>query len=416
MGVFDEVPLSPKLRGDRKHGRVPDFQMSRARPRVAIIATLDTKREETEYFMASLSALGMDCKCVDSSFGPTFSSVAGGSKMKAMEMAVEKVCSELGMIDADGIDAVVGLGGGTGSQVAATAIARTLPGTPSALVTTLASDPRSLAACSGMILIPTIVDIFGLNPILRNRLETAASVVAGLARNKMKAKSRLSGDSVAMTALGVTADAASRIASRIRSAGFEVTVFHANGYGGNALADQAGKGTFVGVVDCTLHELTGLAFDSRTSVRRDRISALGGIPRVVLPGGVNFFSRELRKCPAGDLEGRQVFLHSPAFTHVGLVPGEMARVGRLLAEELLRAPELTAVVLPMGGFSSEDRPGGALENPDGRVAFADELTRHARHAIEILRLDSHLDNETTASAVAGKLRELMNEVVQSEGR
>ena len=75
---------------------------------------------------------------------------------------------------------------------------------------------------------------------------------------------------------------------------------------------------------------------------------------------------------------RPHYRHSGYFTHVQLTEPEMESQAIALADALNAATGPTHVLLPMGGFSHEDRPGGAIEAPRLREIAADVLMSEAR--------------------------------------
>ena len=275
---------------------------------------------------------------------------------------------------------------------------------PKLLVTTMAADLRPASAVSGIVLMPAVADLAGLNSVTRDVLKRAASVVAALAQSAGQQSAK---NPIGITELGVTGGGAAAAAAEIRAFGFETVSFHANGFGGSALAEWAGSGRLAGVIDYTIHETVSLMLDPHTTVRRNRFSATGSVPRVVLPGGVNFFTFERGRIPPVDSAGRAGYPHSPAFRHVGLTEGEMALAGQFVGRELAGPAEDTAVILPMAGFSSEDRPGGAIENSAGREAFAAGIRMACGKSVEILRIPGHINDAETAKLSAAKLLEFL---------
>ena len=88
-----------------------------------------------------------------------------------MQVAVVQVWDDVAAaVDTD-IDAIVGMGGGTGGEVILQVL-RALPVTfRKVLVTTLPFDPRGAVADNSIVLVPTLANICGLNATLREVLE-----------------------------------------------------------------------------------------------------------------------------------------------------------------------------------------------------------------------------------------------------
>jgi len=375
---------------------------------VVIIATLSTKFEEAEFLSDCIEQFGIPCRIVDSSIDSRQADLVDEQKIRAMNRAGVKARNEITLISKTrSIPVVVGMGGGTGTQIAVGAMTQLEIDVPKVLITTQAFDSRCVPGVEDAMIIPTVADLEGLNPINRNTLRRAAAAAAGFARAEQligKCESVGSAESAAVTALGVTAAGVRQATSLLRGLKLECTIFHANGYGGNSMAWLARTGSFVGILDYTAHELVSLCLDPDTSVSDERFRAPAGCPRVVLPGGVNFLTRIKGNSFGQNCAGRPQYRHSPMFTHVGLTPGEMEELGHSLPDKLGSIISETLIVIPMGGFSSEDRDGGILENRPGREAFANAL--HGR-GLHIVRTDGHLNDPGTAKLAVELFRDLL---------
>ena len=344
---------------------------------VKILATLETKADEVGYLQDRLRAHGITSSVVDMSLRAQGVVLDGEKKHAAMDKVVRHAVERLHALKDDEIEAVLGLGGGTGGEIILK-IMRALPAhIPKILITTLPFDPRDAVADNSIVLVPTLVDICGLNPVLRQVLENAAAMTAGL---RAATKTDIDGTnalSVAVTALGATARAVEPLVEKVRALGHETTVFHANGYGGAALTRFVDQGAFHVVVDLTPHELTRLLIAGAhvDMPRRFVCQTEAGLPRIVLPGGLNFLGLgEIGQLP-GEYLNRPHYRHSDFFTHVILTKDEMRKVAEALARYLNAGSAKTALIVPMGGFSHQDCPGGVIENAELRQTFLDTVQR-----------------------------------------
>ena len=147
--------------------------------RVLVLSTLNTKAEETEYFLSHLAQHGVQGEVIDLALDTGGKILDGDGKLAAMEQAVARAEASVEAELSDRVHAVVGLGGGTGGELALRVLS-SLPITfPKVLITTLPFDPRFAAADSSIVLVPTLADICGLNATLREVLENAAALTAG---------------------------------------------------------------------------------------------------------------------------------------------------------------------------------------------------------------------------------------------
>ena len=369
---------------------------------VLLLATYDTKQEEAAYLIGALQALGVPVERCDISLRAGGAQWTPKAKVKGMAEATDRAIAEVSNIPAARRRMVVAIGGGTGGQIAVNVL-RSLPVTmPKVLVTTLPFDPRYVIADNSIVLVPTIADLCGLNATTRAALDQAAAITGGLYNAALPTEPESLSPSVGVTSLGVMGPGTDALCARLRADGEEVTVFHANGFGGAAFTRWAQIGAFDAVVDYTPHELTRCYIAGVHADMPGRFTAMGHVPRVVLPGGVNFIGMGEAKLMPDAYRARPHYAHSPLFTHVQCTPAEVTKCAEILAVALKKATAPVRVLVPMGGFSSEDRSGGAIESPALRAAFADTLETH----MPVTRLDGHINDETTAQTAADALREL----------
>jgi uncharacterized protein (UPF0261 family) len=138
----------------------------------------------------------------------------------------------------------------------------------------------------------------------------------------------------------------------------------------------------------------------------DRFTGAGGLPRIVLPGALNFLGLGAIDTLSPDHRARPHYRHTGHFTHVQLTEAEMAAQAMALAQALNLATGPTHVLIPMGGFSHEDRPGGAIEAPRLREITASVLKAEAR-AYTVERLSHHINAPETADAAVAALFDRM---------
>lgn len=367
-----------------------------------LLATYDTKAEEAEYLIRALAALGVDVDRCDISLHAKGAQWGPDDKLRGMQAATQRAIDEIGATKAKGRRMVVAIGGGTGGQIALQVL-RSLPvSMPKVLVTTLPFDPRYIIADSSIVLVPTVADLCGLNATTRTALDQAAAIAGGLYHSTLPTGPIPLAPSIGVTSLGVTGPGTDALCARLRSHGDEVTVFHANGFGGAAFTRWAQIGAFKAVVDYTPHELTRNYIAGAHAEMPERFTATGHLPRVVLPGGVNFIGMGEAALLPDAYKSRPHYAHSPLFTHVQCSEAEMVTCADILGEALTAATAPVRVLIPMGGFSSEDRPGGTIENEELRHAFADRLAAH----IPLTRLPGHINDPDIAHAAADMLQEI----------
>lgn len=371
--------------------------------RVLLIGTHETKGAELAALSDALVAHGIVPDPVDISLGAGGAVLPGAAKLARMEARADEAGLEAAA-RAKGCLAALAIGGGTGGEVAL-GVLRVLPADlPKLLITTLAFDPRGPLADCGIMLIPTLCDIEGVNPTLARVFETAAAMVAGLAT--ALPVTAATGLSVAVSTLGATGPAGAAVARALSNRGAVATVFHANGYGGAAFARFIREGQAAGVIDLNVHELGRMRLAGAYVPMPDRFTGASALPRIVVPGALNFLGLGAIDTLKPDHRARPHYRHTGHFTHVQLTEAEMETQAAALADALNQSTAPTHVLIPMGGFSHEDRPGGAIEAPQLRAIAAEVLEAQAR-AFSVEALPHHINAPETAQAAVDALFDRM---------
>jgi uncharacterized protein (UPF0261 family) len=395
-------------------------------PQIALIGTLDTKGDEIAYVRGRLADLGVRPIVIDSgilgepgaSADVTRREVAleagheleqiqsagsRGAAVELMQEGVRAVCLRLWLEGR--LHGVLCLGGAEGALLGASGM-RALPlGVPKLIVTPSASGRRPFGPFVGesdVLVMHSVVDILGLNPIARAVFDNAAAAVAGMARKAGAPPRDLGGRSVGITMLGHTTPAVMRIRASLEQAGHEPVVFHANGVGGPAMEKLVEAGALAGVIDYTLSELANSLLDGLHATGPDRLRVAGalGLPQVVVPGCVDFFNQGAPETVPPEYRARRSYYHNPVATLVRLEPEEMAELGRIVGERLNEARGPVQVLAPTQGFSLADVEGGDLWFPEADAAFLDALGAALRPDIPLELVATHVNDPELADLVA----------------
>jgi uncharacterized protein (UPF0261 family) len=409
--------------------------MSRAGPTIAVIGTLDTKGPEIAYVRDRIRELGGDAIVIDSGIlgeavgcvpdvsrrevaregGHDLDAIrAAGSRGAAVERMLEGVRAVATRLWREGrLEGVLSLGGAEGALLGAAAMHALPVGVPKVLVTPSASGRRPFGPFVGesdVLVMHSVVDILGLNPISRAVFDNAAAAVVGMARDAGGAVADLGGRTVGITMLGHTTPAVMRIREALLEAGHDPVVFHANGVGGPAMEKLVAAGALEGVIDYTLSELANTIRDGLHATGPERLTVAGehGLPQVVVPGCADFFNQGAPSTLPPEYASRKRYYHNPVATLVRLEADEMAELGRLVAERLSGAKGPVHVVVPTRGFSLADVEGGDLWDPEADAAFVDALEGALRADIPCERVDTHVNDPELADLVASRYLALVS--------
>jgi len=401
---------------------------------ILLIGTLDTKGVEIGYTRDKLRALGATAVVLDSGIlgeplhitadipreavaraaGRTIDELrlAGtrGAAVEKMKEGVKNVALDLWKQNQ--LDGVLCLGGAEGAVMGSTAM-RALPlGVPKVIVSPIASGKRHFGTLIGtgdVMVMHSVVDILGLNPISRVVYDNAAAAVYGMAKHGSRFAPDKNGKYVALTMLGNTTQAVMHIRDVLKERGYECAIFHSNGVGGPAMEEFAEQGTFVGVIDYTTDELSDALVGGFHAAPPDRLERVGavGLPQVVVPGCVDFTVHGPRDSVPERLRGRPAYYHNPEFTLVRLLKDEQVEIGRRMAKKLNAAKGKVVVVAPTQGLSIPNVPGGAFWDPEADAAFLDALRTDLRKDIPFITLEAHINDPIFSGRVAEEFLKLM---------
>jgi uncharacterized protein (UPF0261 family) len=400
---------------------------------VVLLGTLDTKGPEHAWVRDRLRAGGVEVTLVDVGImgSPTVepdvaaeevaraagtsidalreAGASGGHRGDALEVMARGASALVERWRREGrCDGVMGLGGSGGSAIIA-AVLRSMPiGVPKLLVSTMTSgDTRPYVGTRDLVLVHPVTDIQGLNRVSRRVLANAASAMVGMVRGPGVETADLGRPLVAISMQGVTTLGAQMVQRRLEAVGCETIVFHANGAGGLALEELIEQGIVDAVADLTTNELTSELFGGILSAGPRRLTTAGrlGIPQVVAPGAlevVNFGPREtLPEGFAGP--ERRIVIHSASVTSVRVTADEAARIGTRFAERVNEATGPTVVLLPLGGCSRYELPGGPFIDAQADAALFTAIRTGLRADIPCRDVDANLNDEAFAEAVVAAL-------------
>lgn len=412
---------------------------------VHIIGTLDTKGAEIAYLRARLRALGVPTTVVDSGILGDPVGIAleegidisraecaafAGPGLEALRVAGTRGRAISGMRDSlqrlilqrfrEGkVAGVVALGGAEGAVMGAATMMQLPIGVPKVLVSPIASGKHffaPLVGTSDILVVHSIVDILGLNPIATTVYDNVAAALLGMVTHGhlLPPPSRDS-KYVAVTMLGNTTRAVMALRDRLAEHGYEAVIFHSNGVGGTAMEELAEAGYFVGVIDYTTNEIYDPMTGGIHDAGPDRLKRVGkaGVPQVAVPGCVDFSVFHAGHIP-DHLRGRPVYDHNPEYTLVRATRGEAAELGKIFAQRLNEAVAPVRIVVPTRGLSIPNTPGGVFWDPEADRAFLDAVCANVRDDLPVTTVDQHINDAALGEYVANHFIEMMDEVADEQ--
>ena len=325
-----------------------------------------------------------------------------GAAVAAMSRGAAAVLSRL--FGQGRFDGVLALGGSGGTSVAAAAM-RVLPlGVPKVMVSTCAGgDVSGYVGVKDIVMVPSIVDVAGVNRISREVFARAAGAICGMVEAVVPP-----GDDrplVVASMFGNTTPAVSTAREILEKAGYEVLVFHCTGQGGRTMEGLIEAGRIAGVLDITTtewaDELVGGVFSAGPT--RLEAAARRGTPAIVCPGCldmVNFWAPDT--VPAR-FQGRTFYPHNPNVTLMRTSVDECRRLGEIVAAKLNLSTGPVTVLLPLRGVSMIDLEGKPFHLPEANAALFESLKKLLRGDIPVIEMDCDINNPAFAARCAETL-------------
>ena len=392
---------------------------------VCIVGGLDTKGEEFAFLKAEIEKRGCETLIVNSGvlgepfFAPDVSNErvaeAGGTPLndliseqdrgKAMAVMAQGAAEIVRRLYSQGkIDGIISMGGGGGTSIATTAM-RSLPvGFPKLMVSTVAGgDVSGYVGTADITMMPSVVDVAGVNRISRAIFTNAAGAIAGMVMSEVPP-----GEDkplIAATMFGNTTRAVNHAQEILEGAGYEVLVFHATGTGGRTMESLVEDGYLSGVLDMTTTEWADEICGGVLSAGAHRLEAAAknGIPQVVVPGCIDMCNFWARDTVPQKYQNRNLYEWNPNITLMRTTPEENQRMGEIFAEKLNAASGAVAVYIPLGGFSELDPEGKPFHSPEATQAFVAALKADLRSDIPVIEFDTDINDPEFSGAVANAL-------------
>jgi len=403
---------------------------------IALIGTFDTKGEEFSFLRERIENAGLRTLMIDVGVlgSPPFkvdvsqAEVAAAAKedlatlqtdgdrgrsVAAMALGATAILRRL--FEQEAIHGVASLGGSAGTTIA-TAAMRVLPcGFPKLMVSTLASgDTSPYVGTKDICMMPSVLDVAGLNHASRRILTNAAGAICGMVASK-PASARDEKPAIAATMFGVTTPCVTSTRRMLEERGFEVLVFHATGVGGRAMEQLIEDGAFRAVLDMTTTELADEVVGGVMSAGPHRLEAAGrkGIPQLICPGAIDMVNFGPVETVPARFQDRKLHLHNASVTLMRTTPEECAEIGRITAVKLNRANGPVTVLIPLHGVSAIDKLGGPFYSQEALNAYRRVLKAELDPTIRLVELDAHINDEIFARVAVDLLMELLHGITET---
>lgn len=392
---------------------------------IAVIGTLDTKGAEHAYVAELIRSKGHATLLIDTGSGAPPSVTpdvsreeaarAGGidlpailarrdrgEAVTAMGNAAAKLLADL--VAAGRIDGVISLGGGGGTAIS-TAAMRALPiGFPKVMVSTLAAgNIAPYVGTKDIVMMPSIVDVSGINRLSRVLLARAAGAICGMV--EMAAPAGEDKPLICASMFGNTTECVNAAKAQLEAAGYEVLVFAATGTGGRIMESLIESGMVSAVLDITTTEWADELVGGVLNAGPQRLEAAGkmGLPAIVTPGCLDMVNFGERSSVPEKFAGRTFYQHNAQVTLMRTSAEECLQLGRILAEKVNAYTAPVTVLLPLRAISVISAAGKPFHDPEADAALFGAIKAHLRPDIPVIEMDCEINAPKFATACARAL-------------
>ena len=392
---------------------------------IAVLGTLDTKGAEHAYIAQEIRKHGHETLMIDVGTGAPATvehqitreevAAAGAVDLKAVLVKQDRGESVAAMakaapvllrqlVEEGRIEGVVSLGGGGGTAIASAAM-RALPvGFPKLMISTLASgNTEHYVGTKDIVMMPSIVDVSGLNRISRTIFTRGAGAICGMVESKVDATEDK--PIIVASMFGNTTQCVEEAKKILEQAGYEVLVFHSTGSGGRCMESLIESGLVAGVLDITATEWADELVGGVLSAGPHRHEAAGKakLPAIVVPGCLDMVNFGEPETVPSKFAGRTFYHHNPQVTLMRTNPAECAKLGRILAEKINAYTAPVTVLLPLKAISVISAPGQSFHDPAADEALFKGFKDHLRSDIPVIEQDAEINDPAFAKACAEAL-------------
>jgi uncharacterized protein (UPF0261 family) len=402
--------------------------------KIVILGTVDTKGEQLRFLKERIASRGLEPILMDLSMGghPGFQAditpqeIAGlvGKNLEELTASKDRLSvtnlmtagaqqKALDLLSRGNLHGMVALGGATMALIGSQVMSKLPFGIPK-VIATPAAMPVYVGRWFGatdLIVMQLIMEIAGMNDLVKNALAQVAGAVCGMVEGAFDYKAmKLPYPSVAVTELGFSDQCAKHVEELLTEQGYAVYPFHANGTSDRAMDRLIGQGFFDGVIEIVPAGLIEAKFKGNRAADMERLDAAGarGIPQVWAPCCLNLTGAGLTRTNREKYTASGRVLNIDEMRAMARFPKDELLIGaKLYAEKINKAKGPLKLVVPLRGWSSLDREGSVLYDPQEDRLFVEELKRNLTVPLDIEEVDANLEDFQTGKVLVDSLIRFM---------
>ncbi|TKT89523.1 UPF0261 family protein [Dyadobacter frigoris] len=339
-----------------------------------------------------------------------------GDRGNAMDVMGKGAAEIVKTLIAEGkLKGAIGMGGGGGTYITLSAMQQIPFGIPKLCLTTIAAkDLSRQIGHKDITLVPSVVDVAGLNSIIKVLISQSASAISAMS-NSIADPENKAVKRIAISMFGNTTACVDQCTELLKKEGYEVLAFHATGIGGRTMEALIREGYFDAVLDITTTELADDLCGGICSAGPERLLAAGemNLPQVVVPGCLDMVNFGHADTVPEKYKYRFFYSWAPDVTLMRTNVEENKILGKELSQKLNKSMAPVSIVLPLKGISQIDSEGGIFFQPENDQALFDSIKNNANKSVRIIEADAHINDKSFAEILVKTLIETLNSVRKS---
>jgi uncharacterized protein (UPF0261 family) len=403
---------------------------------IVIIGTVNTKGDQLSLLKEKIESRGHQAILMDISMGgpPAFQAditpeeIAGLVSKDIEEIRASKdrltitnamsagaQQKALDLLSQGELDGIVSLGGSTIALVASQVMSKLPFGIPKVIGVPAAQTVfvGRWFGSNDSVVMQLIMEIAGMNDLVKNAISQVAGAISGMVEEAFDYTSlKLPYPSVALTELGFSDQCAKHVEQLLTEKGYHVYPFHAQGISDRAMDRLISQGFFDGVIEIVPAGLIEERFKGNRPAGMARLDAAGerGIPQVWAPCCLNITGAGITRTNREKYLATGKVLEIDEMRAMARFPVDEMKIGaELYAEKINKAKGPIKLVVPLRGWSSLEKEGSILLDPEEDRIFIEALKKHLRVPLEIEEVDCNLEDLDTAQALVDSLVKFMEE-------
>jgi uncharacterized protein (UPF0261 family) len=293
------------------------------------------------------------------------------------------------------VHGIIGIGGGTATLVATSVMQRLPFGMPKLMASPMAAHPAYIDKYVGtrdITMHHTVLDIVKMNPLLKAQIINAVGAICGMVEMTQGTDIRFDKPCVAVSSFGFGEMAVQAAIGMLEDAGFTPIVCHAQGKGDRAMEEMIRDGAFQGVLDICIGGVIEHLFKGNRDPGPDRLkaAAAAGIPTVLAPCGLDILSYGGRADMLEKTKDRVQYVQDALRVQVRTTADELRQAADVIAQRLNDAKGEWTFLVPLQGWSSLDKVGRPIHDPQADGEFVERLKAGLDQPQRVKEVDLHL--------------------------